>query len=300
MNPPTSVVLVEHAGINEALAAAQGEFPPIGRSHTAKIAGKDGRPGYQYSYADLGDVLSAVRPVLAKHGIALVQRTAHLQNGGVRLFTDLHHSSGQTIGSEIDLGQGPNNPQAHGGALTYLRRYQIVTLLGIAAEEDRDAQDVPATAPPAQMPAWARPAADLDVVRLGRALGYLLDGDSDEAERLVEAFKQDGAVPWIAFRALGLTAAAVKAAREGAAGAQEPTEPVSATDEPSSTPPEASDGPDIAGWPDLSLHELIGNPDASDDLRQRAADELERRHPQADTPTPTLLDDDDNPDLHTL
>jgi hypothetical protein len=299
MNPPTSVVLVEHAGINEALAAAQGEFPTIGRSHTARIAGKDGKPGYQYSYADLGDVLSAVRPILARHGIALVQRTAHMQNGVVRLFTDLHHSSGQTIGSEIDLGQGPNNPQAHGGALTYLRRYQVVTLLGIAAEEDRDAQDVPATPAPAAMPKWAQPADDVELARLGRALGYLLDGETAAAEGIVRVLGQDGPVPWMAFRAIGLTAAAVKIAREGASGAQEPAEPVPAPDDASAPPEGRSSGPDISGWPDLSLHELIGNPDASDDLRQRAADELERRHPQADTPTPTLADDD-NPDLHTL
>jgi hypothetical protein len=251
MNPPTSVVLVEHAGINEALAAAQGEFPPIGRSHTAKIPGKDGRPGYQYSYADLGDVLSAVRPVLAKHGIALVQRTAHLQNGGVRLFTDLHHSSGQTIGSEIDLGQGPNNPQAHGGALTYLRRYQIVTLLGIAAEEDRDAQDVPTTAPPAALPDWAQPVTAEEGEKMTAAVAFLLDGldeyGAPASSDLMETILGDlGAseMPWAAYRSVRAVAAAVRRALDRRdqdaqgdppppSGAQEPAEPVPAADAPS-------------------------------------------------------------------
>src|SRR5688500_7522834 len=50
-----------------ALAAAQGDFPTIPKTKTATVTGKPGKAGYQYSYADLSDVLAAVRPVLSKH-----------------------------------------------------------------------------------------------------------------------------------------------------------------------------------------------------------------------------------------
>jgi hypothetical protein len=173
--------------------------------------------------------------------------------------------------------------------------------------EEMGATPVAAPEPqPASLPDWAQPVTVEEAAKLQRALTVALDGTGVTPSRVLDGLIRDTGggdgdlLPWIAYRAVRAVAAAAQAAREAPSGAQEPPEPVSATDEPSSTPPEASDGPDIAGWPDLSLRELIGNADASDDLRQRAADELERRHPQADTPTPTLLDDDDNPDLHTL
>ena len=55
-------------GLMVALAAAQIEFPAIPKVHTAKI-----KAGFSYSYADLADVVSAIRPILAKHGIATMQ-----------------------------------------------------------------------------------------------------------------------------------------------------------------------------------------------------------------------------------
>src|SRR6059058_4621631 len=114
-----------------ALADAQAAFPPINRAHVAEVRGKDGKPGYSYTYADLADVLSAVRPVLAANGLAVTQRT--LERGKL-LVTELRHVAGATIVSEVELGQSPGSPQQFGGALTYLRRYELVTLLGIAAE----------------------------------------------------------------------------------------------------------------------------------------------------------------------
>src|SRR3954454_3659437 len=70
-----------------ALAAAQGAFPSIHRGHTAIVPAKNGKSGYSYSYADLGDVLAAVRPVLSAHGLALVQRTIR-GAGGTVLVTE--------------------------------------------------------------------------------------------------------------------------------------------------------------------------------------------------------------------
>lgn len=179
----------EHPNLTAALAAAQAEFPPIHKGSTATIPGKDGKSGYSYSYAELGDVLGAVRPVLARHGIALVQRTVLPDQAGgkVRLVTELRHVAGDVLESSIELGHDTRNPQAFGGALTYLRRYEAVTLLGVAAEEDRDAQDVPP--PPRErngqapeLPAWARPTASNErLAEIGEALTPLVGRDRARA-----------------------------------------------------------------------------------------------------------------------
>lgn len=152
---PAPPEVVEHGNLIAALAAAQGEFPPIAKTKTARVDTKGGG-SYEYSYADIADVLAAVRPVLSRHGLALIQRTAVDGDGRTRLVTELKHgNTGDVEVSEVDLGQSSTNPQQFGGALTYLRRYELVTLLGIAAEEDRDAQDV---IPPARTNGDAIPA----------------------------------------------------------------------------------------------------------------------------------------------
>lgn len=165
-----------------ALAAAQGEFPSIEKRHEANIRSDKGN--YSYTYADLADVLGAVRPVLARHALALIQRTQHLEGGKVELRTELHHAGGGTIDTVVEMGQSPSNPQQFGGALTYLRRYEIVTLLGIAAEQDLDAQDVN---PPArgdarpELPAWTREATDARKRQLVEALEPYIGPDRAKA-----------------------------------------------------------------------------------------------------------------------
>jgi hypothetical protein len=185
--------------LTRALAAAQAAFPPLTKSHTATVQGKQGKQGYSYQYADLADVLTAVRPVLAEQGLAITQRTVR-DGANVVLLTELMHIAGGVLVSEVDLGRGSGDPQAFGGALTYLRRYELVTLLGLAAEEDRDAQDVPVTGnvetrPVVEVPAWAQPVPDAtkaDVLdRLARVLNALgAENPQQEAKDYLVAWAQ--------------------------------------------------------------------------------------------------------------
>lgn len=123
--------------INEiaaALAAAQGEFKAVAKDKTAKAG------AYSYKYADIADVLSMALPVLSKHKLALIQAT-DVDGGAIFLRTRIVHASGQWIESEYpvcDVRAGDH--QKMGGALTYARRYAASSLLGIASEEDTDAQ----------------------------------------------------------------------------------------------------------------------------------------------------------------
>lgn len=119
--------------LNAALAKAQGEFEPIKKEKTAKTA------SFSYSYASLDTFLDKCRPILAKHGIAIVQPFEILDGANV-LRTELRHTSGEMICSVFLLQRVPDTDQQLGSMLTYLRRYTLAALLGVAAEEDDDAQ----------------------------------------------------------------------------------------------------------------------------------------------------------------
>jgi hypothetical protein len=124
--------------LNTALAKAQGEFPPIPRERTVRIKTQGGGT-YSYSYAPLDVILAAVRPVLARHGLSLIQRLDD-ENGRPAIRTEIRHAEGGKISASFLIGDRPPNPQQLGSLLTYLRRYTIQAMLGIAPEEDDDGQ----------------------------------------------------------------------------------------------------------------------------------------------------------------
>jgi len=127
------------------LIAAQQEFPTIRKDNTANVPTKSGG-SFKYTYADLADILDAVRPVLHKHNFALVQAT-DVENGDMLVITRLHHTSGESVVGRYPVRcANPSNPQDVGGALTYARRYALMALLGLAAEDD-DAQTASRPAP---------------------------------------------------------------------------------------------------------------------------------------------------------
>jgi hypothetical protein len=120
--------------INElitALAKAQGQM---------SSASKDTK-GYNYKYADLASVWGACRDPLSNNGLAVTQIETQNERGDV-LITILGHSSGQWIRSVMDIrvkaSSGMNELQARGSVLTYLRRYALSAIVGIAPAEDDD------------------------------------------------------------------------------------------------------------------------------------------------------------------
>ena len=115
------------AALNAALARAQGEFKPVPRDKEVKTG------SYAFRYAELGTILETIRPVLSKHGIAVIQP---LDDGAI--ITELRHEGGGVISARFPLPTVPANPQQLGSLITYLRRYCLVSLLGIATEDDDD------------------------------------------------------------------------------------------------------------------------------------------------------------------
>jgi hypothetical protein len=111
----------------KALAAAQGEMPTA-------VKNSD-NPDFNSRYADLAAVVEACRAALSKHGIAYLQPVGTVPEG-VLVTTMLVHESGEFIRSRAVFPVAKKNPQAYGSAITYLRRYALAALVGVAAEDD--------------------------------------------------------------------------------------------------------------------------------------------------------------------
>lgn len=93
-------------------------------------------PFFNSKYADLADVKNAVEEPLRKHGIVILQRTIPTDGGMHLLWTQLMHAeSVEYIGSLWVLTEQPT-PQAEGSAITYARRYQLQTIVGVAPVDD--------------------------------------------------------------------------------------------------------------------------------------------------------------------
>jgi hypothetical protein len=131
--------------LNKALSQLQGELPRIKKTKTGKVEGEN-KAGkffsYEYSYADLGDVVADVGPLLAKFGLAFC--CAPTINPADRremiMPWSLLHESGEEKTGEWPLGPVNQKPQALGSAITYGRRYAFTAATNIVLEDDDDGQ----------------------------------------------------------------------------------------------------------------------------------------------------------------
>jgi len=96
---------------------------------------KDGQGNYG-KHATISAVLDAAKPILASHDLAVVQSFDESNPGFVTVNTTLIHSSGETLNGGGLAMPTPNDPQKVGGAISYARRYALMTFLGLAAEDD--------------------------------------------------------------------------------------------------------------------------------------------------------------------
>lgn len=118
-----------------ALVEALGKLPAIPRDQTAKIPTKDGG-SYTYTYADLASVLTLVKPVLADHGLAVVQAVSTPNPQSIVICTTIFHKSGEWIKFDPLSMSAGGTAQAIGSAITYARRYSLMACLGLAADDD--------------------------------------------------------------------------------------------------------------------------------------------------------------------
>lgn len=130
------------APLFEALAKAQAEFESV--TATSRVTFKN----VDFKFAPLSEILGAVRPALNKYGLTLTQQTKHIPFGnanGIKVVTTLLHESGVSYDIEsVPVFYNVNDIKNLGAQVTYLRRYEVKTLLGIEADsEELDMDNVP-------------------------------------------------------------------------------------------------------------------------------------------------------------
>lgn len=204
-----SGVAAEHASLLAALSAFQGEDGlTFAKTKIAKLG------SYEYKYADLGDILPVVRPLLAKHGLSWTSRPAQTEDGGMVLVFKLAHTSGETDEGGMPLGvKAGCKPQELGSALTYARRYAITAQLNLATEDDDDgsraqhAEPVAPTGPP------YGPAMNPEFAALASMAATKLCGADDAAKKLWANLKKNcgGYMPQAVADAVVMCAEATQA-----------------------------------------------------------------------------------------
>ncbi len=133
---------------------AQGSSPTITKLATALVKAQAEMPAAKFNatnpffkskYADLGSVIETARPVLAKHGLAILQPVVSSGNGRIGIRTMVIHESGEFISSDVYIPvldeKGKSLVQSAGSIISYLRRYSLSSTLGIYADEDTDANE---------------------------------------------------------------------------------------------------------------------------------------------------------------
>jgi hypothetical protein len=120
----------EQGSLAKALAAAQCEM--------SNPAFDSQNPHFRSKFASLAAVRNAVVPVLAKHGIAVMQ-DLQTTDKGVACFTILMHESGQTrtLGPLV-MPATKADAMGYGSAATYARRYALQSVACVVGDEDDD------------------------------------------------------------------------------------------------------------------------------------------------------------------
>jgi hypothetical protein len=116
---------------DEAVSAAKAEIGPVVRNK----AGHNSK-----RYADFAAIAKAVDPIISQFGLSYRFRTT--QTDRISVTCVLSHKSGHseetTLSGPADTSGNKNAIQSIGSTLTYLQRYSLVQMLGLAAADDDD------------------------------------------------------------------------------------------------------------------------------------------------------------------
>jgi hypothetical protein len=121
--------------LSPALVAALGALTEIKKGREAKVQMKSGG-NYGYKYADLADTIQTVRPILAKHGLVVMQNACTNNPEFVLISTTILHTSGEWLRFEPLALPSGRTAQETGSAISYGRRYHLQACLGLATEDD--------------------------------------------------------------------------------------------------------------------------------------------------------------------
>jgi len=112
----------------------------IGNVHaeTKDIVADDFNPHFKNKFASLSAHLSYLKPLFHKHGLTVIQLpTSEYHDNGIGIKTIIAHKNGTSIESScvVPVGEQATGQQA-GAILTYLRRYCLASIGGLATADD--------------------------------------------------------------------------------------------------------------------------------------------------------------------
>jgi len=177
----------EHTSLTAALAAAQGEFPPVVKRHP--------NLHFKSKYADFADGMTVILPILSKHGIAFTQ-TFHVADGVLMLRTSVRKGD-EEIASELPITQ-PQRPQDFVSLSTYYKRVGGFSILCITPEgEDDDGNSVNDVATTQEPPRQTRQPPPVKANGNGRHIDTRGVDPKVAAEAAIEASQSAGIKdPW--------------------------------------------------------------------------------------------------------
>lgn len=114
------------AELATALSIAQGQIEDAAKTVKNEF--------YKSKYADLASVRAAVRQPFADNGLSVVQfpRTV---TGGVEVETMLLHKSGEFMAETLFM-PVKHEPHPIGSGISYARRYALMSIANLAADDD--------------------------------------------------------------------------------------------------------------------------------------------------------------------
>lgn len=118
----------QHKNIYIALAAAQSEMGPL-------VKGSN-NPHFKSKYADLADLVTAVRGPLNNNGIAFFHCIIRTEAGQDMRTVLMHGESETSIECDVPLIVSKNDMQGMKSATTYAKRVGLESVTGIAADDD--------------------------------------------------------------------------------------------------------------------------------------------------------------------
>lgn len=117
----------ERAPLAKALVAAQKATESIKKAAT--------NPAFKSKYADLAHVVEGVVPALNTAGVMVLQCPG-FDGEFVSVTTTFLHEGGSSVTSTLSLRPSKGDPQGVGSAITYARRYALLSMAGGAPEDD--------------------------------------------------------------------------------------------------------------------------------------------------------------------
>lgn len=101
------------------------------------IKKEETNPFFKSKYFDINGLLAAVKPVLNKYGLLLIQGLGFIEmNGKPALDTKIIDTATGEYISCIHPLPDSTDPQKAGSVITYFRRYALQSFLALEAEDD--------------------------------------------------------------------------------------------------------------------------------------------------------------------